>query len=214
MGNQWSWVRENKNNWSLAKAPGSIVIKGEKGDIAGASNTAENMLLQSANTDWTILSKVTFSRKPSAFNQQGGLIAWQDDDNYVKLVYRANPRFMRTGAGGVLDMIIERNGYNFSIVNARNPDAITDNNLSLILKLERKGMIITGSYSRDEKIFTRVGTIDLQLKEARAGLIVCNGSESARPAGPRMQGTQAPEQQPGDFEVSYDYFRITSSGLK
>jgi len=214
MGNQWSWVRENKNNWSLAKVPGSIVIKGEKGDIAGASNTAENMLLQSANTDWTILSKVTFSRKPSAFNQQGGLIAWQDDDNYVKLVYRANPRFMRTGAGGVLDMIIENNGYNFSIVNARNPDPITDNNLSLILKLERNGMTITGSYSRDGKIFTRVGTIDLQLKDARAGLIVCNGSEAGRPAGPRMQGTPAPEQQTGDFEVFYDYFRITNSGLK
>ncbi len=215
-GTQWSWVRENKNNWSMTKIPGSIVIKGEKGDIAGESNTAENLLLQSANTDWTILSKVSFSRKPSLFNQQGGVIAWQDDDNYVKLVYRANPRFSRggAGAGGVLDMIIEREGYNFSIVSARNPDVITDNNLSLILKLERKGMTITGSYSRDGKTFDRVGTIDLQLKDTRAGLIVCNGSDSGRPARPGMPAAQAPEQQAGDFEVSCDYFRITSSGLK
>ena len=73
LGRQWSWVRENKDNWSLSKNPGSMLIKGQKGDIIGASNTAENILLQSANSDWTIVSKVTFSRKPSTFNQQGGL---------------------------------------------------------------------------------------------------------------------------------------------
>jgi hypothetical protein len=84
LGTQWNWIRENKNDWSLSKSPGSMVIKGQKGDLIGTTNTAENLLLQSANTDWTILTKVTFSRKPSTYNEQGGLIVWQDDET-VKL---------------------------------------------------------------------------------------------------------------------------------
>jgi beta-glucosidase len=210
LGKQWSWIRENKNDWSLSKIPGSMVIKGQKGDIAGATNTAENILLQSANTDWIILTKVTFSKKPSAFNQQGGVIAYQNDDNYVKLVYRFNPRSFRTRAA-ILDMIIEQDGYYFSVVNPRNADVITGNNHSLILKLERKGMTISGSYSVDGKNFTRVGIININLKDARAGLIVCNGSDEGRPVFPGMQTSQ---QEEGDFEVSYDYFRIINSGLK
>jgi beta-glucosidase len=220
LGNQWSWVRENKANWSLSKTTGSMTIKGQKGDVTGAANTAENILLQSANTDWTIVSNVTFSRKPSVLNQQGGLIAYQDDDNFVKLVYRSNPRFGRGGGGGgsngVLDMIVENKGIYFSLAGPRSPDVITDNNYSLILKLERKGETITGSYSRDGKNFTRIGTADLILRDAKAGMIVCNGSDEGRQRMPGMQmpGTQAPQQDQSDFEVSYDYFRITNSGLK
>jgi len=213
LGKQWSWIRENKNNWSLSKTSGSLVIKGQKGDIIGASNTAENILLQSANTDWTIVSKVTFSRKPSAYNQQGGVIALQDDDNFVKLVYRFNPRFMSSGANGVLDMIVEKNGYYFSFAGFRSPDVITDNNYSLILKLERKGGTITGSYSRDGKTFNKIGTVEIILSAAKAGMIVCNGSEVGRSA-MRFPGMQEPEQPQDDFDVAYDYFRITSSGQK
>ncbi|MGB8490990.1 MAG: glycoside hydrolase, partial [Bacteroidales bacterium] len=213
LGRQWSWIRENKSDWSLSKTPGSLVIKGAKGDITGALKTAENILLQSANTDWTILTKVTFSRKPSLFNQQGGLIAWQDDDNYVKLVYRSNPRSFRTRTG-VLDMIIERNGDSFSLAGFRSPDVINDNNYSLILKLERKGGKISGSYSRDGKTFNNVGDVDIILKDAKAGLFVCNGSDEGRPAMPGMRGMETPAAEQGDFEVSYDYFRITNSGLK
>jgi beta-glucosidase len=214
LGNQWSWIRENRNNWSLSKTPGSLLIKGQKGDIIGASNTAENILLQSANSDWTIVANVTFSRKPSGFNQQGGLIAWQDDDNFVKLVYRSNPRFQRAGSGGVLDMIIETKGYYFSLVNPRSADVITDNNYSLILKLERKGESITGSYSRDGKNFNKIGSADVILINAKAGFIVCNGSDEGRLMMPGMPGMQAPQPEQSDFEVMFDYFRISNSGLK
>jgi hypothetical protein len=32
--------------------------------------------------------------------------------------------------------------------------------------------------------------------------------------GMQMPGMQTPQQAQGDFEVSYDYFRITNSGVK
>ncbi len=212
LGDHWSWIRENKDSWSLSQNAGSMLIKGEDGDIVGDSNTAKNILLQSANTDWTITSKVSFSRMPSGMNQQGGLIAMQDEDNYVKLVYRSNPMSFRGPASGIMDIIVEEDGYNFSLVNMRNADAISES--SLILKLERKGMTITGSYSVDGKKFTEVGTIDILLNNTKAGFIVCNGSEQGGGMfrRPRTQTSQ-PEQQ-GDFEVSFDYFNIKNSGLK
>ena len=80
----------------------------------------------------------------------------------------------------MLDMVVEKNGYYYSLANFRSPDIITDNNYALILKLERKGMTITGSCSRDGKIFNRIGTIDIILLDTKAGLIVCNGSDEGR----------------------------------
>ena len=222
LGKQWSWIRENKDNWSLSKTKGSLLIKGAKGDILGATNTAENILLQSANTDWTILTKVTFSRKPTDANQQGGIIALQDEDNFVKLVYRSNPRGPRGGGGaavsGVLDLIVEKNGYNSSVASTRNGDVIQGNDLSLVLKLEKKGGIVTGSYSSDGKNFTKLGSADVVLRDTKTGLIVCNGSDQGRGGMGRMPGMpgmqQATPQTPVDFEVAFDYFRITNSGLK
>ena len=117
------------------------------------------------------------------------------------------------GASGVLDMIVEKNGNYFSLAGFRSTDVITDNNYSLILKLERTGNIITGSCSRDGKDFNKIGTVEINLKDVKAGMIVCNGSEVGRSA-MRMPGAQTPEQPQGDFEVMFDYFTITSSGLK
>jgi hypothetical protein len=169
---------------------------------------------------------VTFSRKPSETNQQGGIIALQDEDNFVKLVYRANPRFGRGGGGGgtasgsgVLDMIVEKNGSYSSFAPPRSSDVLTGNNSSLILKLERKGSVITGSYSIDGKSFTKIGTVELVLTETKAGVIVCNGSDIGR-TGMQRQGmpqgmpAQAQETVQSDFEVAFDYFRVTNSGLK
>ena len=214
-GNEWSWERENKDNWSLTKNPGSMVIKSAKGDIVGQENTAENILLQSANTDWEIQSKLSVSRMPSGANQQGGIIAWQDDDNYVKLVYKSNPRSFRNASGGaMIDMIVEVNGENSSLVNTRNSGSVSEN--SVVLKLERKGSTITGSYSADGKKFTEVASIDIALSDTKAGLIVCDGAENSGVTGfrrPRQQTAPVAEDQ-GDFEVSYDYFKIKNSGLK
>ncbi|MBN2636950.1 MAG: glycoside hydrolase family 3 C-terminal domain-containing protein [Prolixibacteraceae bacterium] len=214
LGSQWSWVRENNENWSLSKNSGAMLIKSGKGDIAGNENTAENILLQSANTDWTIESKLSVSRMPTA-NQQGGILAYQDDDNYVKLVFKSNPRsFRNTGGSAMIDMIVEENGETSSLVNMRGGGSIAEN--SLVLKLERKGSKITGSYSTDGRKFTEVASVDISLSNTKAGMIVCDGAENSGMGGfrmPRRQATTEPEVQ-GDFEVAYDYFKIKNSGLK
>jgi beta-glucosidase len=219
----WSWVRENPSNWSLSKKSGSLLITSEKGDIVSSNNNAMNILLQSANTDWTIDSKMVCSRRPSGATQNAGILTYQDDDNFVKLVYRASGgmRGMGGPAGpaaapvvqpGSLELILESDGYQKSAATLSLADIIKDNN-TLVLKLEKKGSLYTASCSSDEKNFTAVGTADILLKDVKAGMIVCDGVPPAgRGNNPGMQ--QQPSQSDTPFEVAFDYFRITNRGLK
>jgi len=222
LGNQWSWVRENSENWSLTKKRGSLVITGQEGDILDTINNAENILLQSANTDWTIESKITFSRSPSGFNQQGGLLAYQDDDNYVKLVYTAGGG--RRGMGGFgfggrsrgnLQLVVEKNGYQSSAATF-NPSELMGDDNTIILRLDKKGCIYNASCSANGRNFESIGTADASLSNINAGVIVCNGvmPEMFRnlPAFPGME--QQTRQEEAEFEVSYDYFHIKNAGLK
>jgi hypothetical protein len=87
LGSQWSWVREDNTHWSLTAASGYMRITTQAGDIFGTGNTAKNILLQNAPVgDWSIVTKLTFPAKPSQNYQQSGLIVYQNDDNYVKLI--------------------------------------------------------------------------------------------------------------------------------
>lgn len=220
-GKQWSWVRENSSNWSLSRTPGSLVITSQKGDIQGSGNDAANILLQSANTDWTIESKLVFSRKPAGFTQNGGLLAYQDDDNFVKVVYSAGGGGRRGGFGGFggqsgsMLIVVEENGYTSTPASLSMADIIKDDN-TLYIRFEKKGNRYTASCSVDGKKYTTIGSAETMLKDVKAGMIVCDGVpiQAGRMGNfPQMPGTQQQTQQT-PFEVSYDYFRITNKGVK
>jgi regulation of enolase protein 1 (concanavalin A-like superfamily) len=225
LGKQWSWVRENPAHWSLSKKAGSLVITSDKGDIVSTNNNAENILLQSANTDWTIESKIVYSRKPSGFAQNAGILAYQDDDNFVKLVYRAGGGrrgmggfggFGGPGSAGIqpgsVELVVEKDGYQTSAAILSMADIIKDNN-TLVLKLDKKGTIFTASCSSDGKNFKAISTADIMLKDIKAGMIACDGVVPARMGNfPGMQQQTSQPETP--FEVAYDYFHITNKGLK
>ena len=152
LGSEWSWVREKDANWSLTKKSGSLVITGATGDITAENNNAENILLQSANTDWTIQSKVVSSKIPSG-NENAGILAYQDDDDYVKLVYTASGRRgFGFGNGAVqpgsVELIIENDGYENSIATF---DLEGDISNTIVLKLVKKGNVYTGYCSPNGK---------------------------------------------------------------
>jgi beta-glucosidase len=219
LASQWSWVRENASNWSLSKKSGFLLVTSEKGDIVSSNNNAMNILLQSANTDWTIESKMVCSRKPSGSTQNAGILAYQDDDNFVKLIYRASAR--RGGFGGPatpivqpgsVDIIIESDGYQKTAATLSLTDFIKDDN-TLVLKLEKKGSIYTASCSSDGRNFKAIGTGDIILKDVKVGMIVCDGVAPVRTGGfPGMEQQTSQPQTP--FEVAFDYFHIVNKGLK
>ncbi len=87
-GPQWEWIRENKAAYSFSSRPGALTITTEPGDISEGSNNAGNLLLQSANNDWIIETRLAGSRTPVQ-PENAGIVACQDDQNFVKLMYRA-----------------------------------------------------------------------------------------------------------------------------
>jgi beta-glucosidase-like glycosyl hydrolase len=216
IGSQWTWVRENPSNWSLTKKAGSLLINSNDGDIAGARNNAENLLLQSANTDWTIETKITGS-VPAGATQNAGIVAYGDDDNFVKLVYRSGNR-RRPGQPGsdekpvAAELMLENDGYQKSVSTVDLTGLMKSGN-SLIFRLVKNGSIYTAQYSLDGKKFEAIGNADILLNDVKAGLLVCNGIPPSRP-GSNPANAQTAERSETPFEVAFDYFRITNTGLK
>ncbi|MBN1927544.1 MAG: glycoside hydrolase family 3 C-terminal domain-containing protein [Prolixibacteraceae bacterium] len=218
IGSQWKWLRENGDNYSLSKSDGALTITSEVGDVSEATNNAKNLLLQSANNDWTIETKLVCSRTPSQ-PENAGILVYQDDENFVKLMFRAVIKTSRGGRSGeaqvqpgTIDLIMEENDIAKSLASFNLRSEITGNN-SLILKLEKKGSIYTASWSLDGEKFEKLGTADILLKDIKAGLIACDGvitqymkstfwfnSDTTKPDTP--------------FDVAFDYFRIDNKGIK
>ena len=218
IGEQWEWLRAHPSNYSLSKRPGWVTITSEPGDVSESTNNAKNLLLQSANNDWTIETKLTASRVP-AQPENAGILAYQDDMNFVKLMFRAvikTTRFGRQGGQtqrpGTIDLIMEENDIAKSVASFDLPEPIIGEE-NLLLKLEKRGSLYTGYYSLDGESFEKLGTAELLLKDIRAGLIVCDGIVTQY-----MKSTfwfDSDTTKPGQpFDVSFDYFRIENSGLK
>lgn len=213
VGSQWKWLRENPSAHSLSQKSGSLTITSEPGGITEATNNAKNILVQSANNDWTVETKLTASRMPSQ-PENTGILAYQDDDNFVMFMFRAviKTTRVREPQPGTVDLVIEENGITKSLASFNLKNGITGENY-LYMKLDKKGSIYTAYYSLDGEKFEKLGTADLSLKDIKTGLVVCDGiingymkstfwfdSDTTKPATP--------------FDVSFDYFRIKNSGLQ
>jgi beta-glucosidase-like glycosyl hydrolase len=219
VGSQWQWIRENKTNYNLTKNSGALTITSEVGDVSEGTNNAKNVLLQSANSDWTIETKLVGTRVPSQ-PENAGILVYQNDDNFVKLVLRAVTKTSRGNGDrtapetqpGTIDLIVEENGIAKSMTSFNLKNNITESN-SLILKLEKSGGNYTAYYSFDGVKYDKLGTASMLLKDIKAGLIVCDGiiiqgmkstfwfnSDTTKPSKP--------------FDVAFDYFHIENTGLK
>jgi beta-glucosidase len=160
---------------------------------------------------------LTASRIPSQ-PENAGILVYQDDNNFVKLMFRAVVK--TTGFGmeegvqvqpGTIDLIIEENDITKSLASFNLRNAITDEN-SLILRLDKKGSLYTASYSLDGDKFEKLGTADILLKDIKAGLIVCDGviTQNMKSTFWFDSDTTKPD---SPFDVAFDYFHIMNSGL-
>ncbi len=217
VGPQWEWIRKNPQAVSLSKVAGSLTLTSEAGDVSEGTNNARNLLLQSANNDWTIDTKLFSSRIPSQ-PENAGILAYQDDHNFVKLMFRAVIKTNRGGApvspnqSGTLDLIMEENDITKSVGSFNLTEAVTGER-PLFLRLEKKGSLYTAFYSLDGSTFEKLGTADMLLKDIRAGIIVCDGivTQNMKSTFWFDSDTTKP---PTPWDVSFDYFRMVNSGLK
>ncbi len=215
IGKQWQWIRENQSTYSFSKNSGTLTIITEAGDVSENSNNAKNVLLQSANNDWTAETRLTCSRIPSQ-PENAGILAYQDENNFVKLMLRAVTKTTRSGwnssasqvQAGTIDLIVEENGIAKSLASFNLNEAITADK-ALTLKLEKKGNTYTAYYALKDGAYVKLGVANGMLKDIKAGIIACDGViiQSMKNTFWFDPDTTKPDT---PFEVSFDYFRINN----
>jgi regulation of enolase protein 1 (concanavalin A-like superfamily) len=177
---KWTVVRPNPAN--LAVGGGSLTITPQAGDLVTTTNTAANLVLQPALGDWTMTSKLTFGARPSAATQQGGLIAYQDDDNYLKFDLEATSptnvqlktslEDSRQSDPAASSSPVQVNQtLNTTPMNGVLPD---DN--TIWLRMTKDGYTYTTSYSLDGDTWVPVWSTGATLRNLRVGPFAISGA--------------------------------------
>ncbi|MDD9206390.1 PKD domain-containing protein, partial [Georgenia sp. 10Sc9-8] len=141
-GCRWDVVRPDPEY--LRVVDGQLEIDTTPGDIYGGDNgTPNNFVLQDLDGDWTVETVVDASALNQQY-QQAGLIAYVDDDNYVKLDVLATNAASSAVVRG-LEIRSEIDGT------VQNPQPSEGNVAEDVwhLRLVKEGDTFTGYYSAD-----------------------------------------------------------------
>lgn len=167
MDGDWTILNPDTANYSLDPGKG-LRLRTLNGDIYGNGNTWKNVFLRPAAGDWDIVSKVYYPAAPSATYQQIAMLAWQDDNNYVKLDCEFNGDIkMQLGR--------EKNG-SFSSAGTNSVTAAADGSLTLYYRLIKTGSTYEGLYSTDGTNYKSLGTTSMDLTNTKMGLFACKNN--------------------------------------
>jgi alpha-glucuronidase len=176
-----------------------VTITPETGDLVTTTNTAKNILLQPALGDWTMTSKLTFSATPNAATQQGGIIAYQDDDNYLKFDLEATSSTNIQLNTSLEDSFQSNPAASNSPIqvnqrlNTTPMNGILPSDNTIWLRMTKQGYTYTTSYSIDGDAWIPVWSTGATLSNVKAGLFAFNGAATTT-----------------SLQVAFDFFHLSS----
>jgi beta-glucosidase len=188
VGPQWTWVRQDPATEHVGS--GVLQITPQEGDLAGTTNTARNLLVQPALGDWTIDSKLTFSSPPHADSQQAGIMAYQDDDNYLKLGWEYS-----SGAAQLVETTedsLSGTPVTQTLTSIPTAGVLTSN--TAWLRMVKRGPRYTAYYSTNGTNFVPIYNVGASLQNVKVGLFAYSGADTSN-----------------DLNVDFDYFRVHPS---
>jgi beta-glucosidase len=171
VGPQWAWLRQDPANEHVSG--GALTITPEQGDLSGTNPPARNVLLQPALGNWAMVSKLTFSTAPHVADQQAGLIAYQDDANWLKIDWEYS-----NGAAQLAETTSDNQnitGQQTTQVLTTIPTAGLLTSHTVWLAMAKAGARYTTYYSTDGAHFTAIYNVGASLSNVRAGLFAWNG---------------------------------------
>lgn len=162
----WTVEKENEN-WELAD--GHLTINTEGGSFYEGQNDAHNQFVQQAYGDWESITKLDVSRLPYTNYQSLGVVAKQDDDNYINLK-------VEWSSSLAIGFTQEVNGSRTIL--AELPTAqlakFTD---TVYFKLTKKGNTYTAAVSPDGETYIRLGAkATADYSNPLFGICAANGS--------------------------------------
>jgi len=193
---KWTVVRPNPAKLTVGN--GSVTITPETGDLVTTTNTAKNILLQPALGDWTMTSKLTFSALPNTATQQGGIIAYQDDDNYLKFDLEATSPTNIQLSTSLEDSLQSNPAVSSSPIqvnqtlNTTPMNGVLPGDNTIWLRMTKKGYTYTTSYSLDGSTWVPVWSTGVTLKGIEAGLFAFNGAATTT-----------------NLQVAFDFFHVS-----
>jgi cytochrome c len=153
LGAAWSVLRRDG---TLVVNNGAVTLPTQAGDLYQTTNTAKNIVLRPAPAGaWTVTAKL--NHKGTAQYQQGGIIVYGDDDNYIKL-----DRTSTNTAGAATKTEFVEFIQEVAAV-ARNATADHTANLpaaqdpNMWLRILYNGTNLIGQYSADGTTWTQAG---------------------------------------------------------
>ncbi len=177
---KWTVVRPNPAN--LAVGGGSLTITPETGDLVTTTNTAANLVLQPALGNWTMTSKLSLSARPSAATQQGGIIAYQDDDDYLKFDLEATSATNIQLKTSLEDSRQSNQAVSSSPIQVNQTLSTTpmngvlpDDN-TVWLRMTKEGHTYATSYSLDGDTWVPVWSTGATLRNIKVGPFAVNGA--------------------------------------
>jgi regulation of enolase protein 1 (concanavalin A-like superfamily) len=166
MADGWKWVHPVDGNSTLSED--GLRIKSLPGTLWLTSNNAKNLLLRPAPATNKYSISATVTSDPKRNGEQGGLLLYVDDDNYIKVV--------REFFQGQLHLIFAREeegkgeGIRY-LPNTQNP---------VVLRLVVKDSVVTASYrSPEAKDWIELGTCASLKRVPQTGLFTHGGDAQA-----------------------------------
>ncbi|MBV9604525.1 MAG: glycoside hydrolase family 3 C-terminal domain-containing protein, partial [Solirubrobacterales bacterium] len=191
VGPQWTWLRQDPADEQVSG--GALNITAEQGDLSATNPLAHNVLLQPALGNWAMVSKLTFSTAPHTANQQGGIIAYQDDANWLKLDWE-----YANGAAQLAETTSDNQNIadqQITQVLATLPTTGLLNSNTVWLAMDKFGARYTTYYSTDGLHFTPIYNVGASLSNVKVGLFAWNGPATTN-----------------DLTVSFQHFHVLNGG--
>ncbi|GIW11150.1 MAG: hypothetical protein KatS3mg061_2207 [Dehalococcoidia bacterium] len=167
----WFFIRQDARFWRTGPPDDVLQIVPQEGDIYGAGATARNLILREAPANWEARTRLSFA--PQLPTQQAGLILYQSDDTYLKLVrITLPPQFPGQSSQRVV-MLYQVNGETKAVDGKDVP------NTTLFLRLRRVADRVDGWWSSDGMSWRPVATmLDVVIARNAVGFFAVNGNDN------------------------------------
>lgn len=163
----WSIESENPDNWSLTD--GKLVINSEGGSFYQDQNNMHNQFVQPAFGDWEVVAKLDVEKLPWTNYQGIGIVAKEDDDNYIYLKTEWSSRL-------AISFTQETNGTREILEELGSEDLakFTD---TIYFKLKKIGNTYTAAVSPDGENYIRFNVpASAEYSNPKFALVAGNGS--------------------------------------
>ncbi|WP_102712883.1 glycoside hydrolase family 3 C-terminal domain-containing protein [Paenibacillus castaneae] len=169
LSNFWTILNPDAANYSLVQGKG-LRLPTLAGDVYQTNTAWNNVFTAPAGGDWDIVTKVHYPVAPSATYQQFMFLAWQDEDNYIKID-------AERGSSGIVVQTGREVNKVFTSSATSSVNANADGTLTVYLRMVKSGNDYQGSYSLDGITYKNVGTaINLSLNNIKMGLFATKNS--------------------------------------